>query len=68
MNDPNQVNTFHGQWNWMKVMDNVLYKVWETENKQLQFVAPISTQGQIMQQVHDNPTSGHLGRKTFTVW
>lgn len=66
VNDPNPtVNCLLRQWDRLSIIDNILYRKWEKDNKEviLQLVAPKSIRREIMYQLHNNRTSGHLGRE-----
>lgn len=70
LNDPSPtVNTLLRQWERFKEVDNILYRVWEKGggDEILQLVVPITLLREIMQQLHNNRTAGHLGREDFKV-
>lgn len=66
VNDPNPtVNCLLRQWDRLTIVNNILYRKWEKDNKKvvLQLVAPKSLRREIMCILHNNRTSGHLGRE-----
>lgn len=66
VNDPNPtVNCLLRQWDRLTIVNNILYRKWEKDRKEvvLQLVAPKSLRREIMCILHNNRTSGHLGRE-----
>lgn len=66
VNDPNPtVNCLLRQWDRLTIVNNILYRKWEKDSKEvvLQLVAPKSLRREIMCILHNNRTSGHLGRE-----
>ena len=52
------------QWQSLKLTDGVLYRIWETPSGDatvLQLVLPKSMRHEVLQQLHNTKTSGHLG-------
>ena len=52
------------QWQSLKLQNGVLYRIWETPSSDatvLQLVLPKSLRPEILQQMHNSKTSGHLG-------
>jgi hypothetical protein len=52
------------QWQNLKLTNGVLYRIWETPSGDatvLQLVLPKSLRHEVLQQLHDTKTSGHLG-------
>ena len=63
---PNQeINVLLRQWNLLVVVNDLLYRHWEADDGTIvpQLVAPRNIRKEIMQHLHDNRTSGHLGRE-----
>ena len=52
------------QWGLLKIVDNLLCRTWDNEDgtSSLQFIAPKTLRLQIMQQIHNCRTAGHLAR------
>ena len=57
------VKTYWSQWARLFIKDGLLYRKWEHDGSPHtdQLVVPTELQQTILQNVHDNPTSGHLG-------
>ena len=58
--------SYWAQWDRMVLKDGVLYRQWETEagdSVSLQLVLPQSYREEVLTQLHNSPTSGHLGIK-----
>ena len=58
-----EVKAYWAQWDSLTMRNGVLYRKIEDsrEQAQLQFVVPKSIRPQILKQLHDVPTAGHLG-------
>ena len=52
------------QWDLLRVVDNLLYRSWENDERPntLQLVVPRTIRQEIITQLHDSRTAGHLGR------
>ena len=65
-----EVKTLCAQWTMLEIYDKMLYRKWvpdgTPENPILQFVVPNKMKNEILIQLHNHKTSGHLGvQKTF---
>ena len=53
-----------GQWESLRIFGGVLYRLWETPSGDAtirQLVLPKSLRSEVLQQLHNAPTAGHLG-------
>ena len=53
-----------GQWKSLRIFGSVLYRLWETPSGDAtirQLVLPKSLRSEVLQQLHNAPTAGHLG-------
>ena len=60
------VKYFWAQWDRLCLREGVLYRRWESvsgDKEHWQLVVPNSLKEDILRQVHDGPTAGHLGTK-----
>ena len=60
------VKAYWAEWDALQLIDGVLYRRWEHNNGRQQRLLPVLPkvlQEEAMQQLHDNPTSGHFGYK-----
>ncbi len=60
------LKTLWGAWKQLVIKDRVLYRRWESdtgEEVRYLLVVPRSMQEEVLRQLHDSPTGGHLGMK-----
>ena len=62
---PMDVRIICGQWDYLQIHDNILYRKWvpvnPRESEIFQFVVPESLRNDILKYLHDHKTSAHMG-------
>ena len=69
LRDGEKANTYRSQWNFLVVVDGVLYRCFirpDGSTLRLQLIPPSSLRGELIRLAHTGMSGGHLGyRKTF---